>query len=392
MHKSFKYRLWTNANQERELAIMLETHRRLYNECLEQRVNTFKEQSKAISYIDQSKWFTISRKQNPYYLRLNVHSAESTIKRLDLAYAAFFRRVRSGSGRAGFPRFNARGQFDSFSFRTYLDGCRIIGNKLKLQHIGEIRINLHRPIEGEIKTVAIKNECGKWYAIFACNLGDSPAPERSGPSVGIDVGLTSFLTTSEGDTIENPRYEKMELPKLRRLQRSLCRKKKGGSNRQKSRRKVAKLHARIANLRRDHHHKVALSLVRRYGWIATESLNIRGMLRNSRLARAISDAGWYSFQLILCSKAESAGCKVVKVNPCGTSQTCPCGERVPKKLSDRWHECPACGFSANRDHASALVILQRSLEDAQARTEPAGVNVNHRVKRPQKSRQRKLVK
>ena len=392
VYRYFKYRLWTNSNQERELDAMLETHRRLYNECLANRISAYISRGETVTRFDQTKWFTSARRSNRFYGRLSVSSARGTIRTLDMAYSAFFSRVAKGTANLGFPRFKPKGRFSSFDFLSHGDGVRLSGSVLYVKYIGSVRVRMHRPCDGEIRTVRIKKECGKWYACFVCLVQPQVATTGVKDSVGIDVGVDNFLVTSRGNAISNPRFLENELPKLRRLQRAHSRKKKGGSNRQKSRRKIAKLHARIANQRRDFHHKVALKLVRRYGWIATESLNIRGMLRNGRLAKAIADAGWYSFQQILCNKAESAGCKVVKVDPRGTSQTCPCGESVPKKLSDRWHECPACGFSANRDHASALVILQRSLEDAQARAEPAGVNVNHLVKRPQRSRQRKLVK
>lgn len=370
MRKAFKYRLFTNANQERELSIALETHRRLYNECLAQRIEAYKLTGKTVKYTEQSAWFKLARKTNEYYGRINFSSAQATMRRLEKSYANFFRRVKAKTAKAGFPRFKGRDHFDSFEFPSHGDGCRISGDRLRIQHVGLVRVRLHRPWQGDIKTVAVKREGGKWFVILSCDLGELNIVQKSHPQVGIDVGLSHFLTTSEGETIANPKYLKAELPELRRLSRSLSRKKRGGSNRRKARKKVAKLHVRVANLRKEHHHQVAVGLVRRFGLIATESLNIQGMLRNRRLARSIADAGWYGFQQILRTKAESAGCQVLMVDPRGTSQSCVCGAEVRKTLRDRWHDCPKCGLSQQRDHVSARIILARGL---QARTEPAGV-------------------
>jgi putative transposase len=182
---------------------------------------------------------------------------------------------------------------------------------------------------------------------------------------------SSFLTTSDGRQEPNPRYQKTALPDLRRKQRSLSRKKKGGKNRRKARKKVAKVHARVANLRREHHHQSALKLVRRYGFIAVESLRIKNMLGNDRLARAISDVAWGNFLLTLRSKAESAGVGFMEVDARGTSQMCSaCGSVVKKDLSQRWHLCE-CGCSLHRDENAARNILARGLL---ARTGPVGVN------------------
>jgi putative transposase len=185
--------------------------------------------------------------------------------------------------------------------------------------------------------------------------------------------LESFLTTSEGQHEENPRYQQTALPELRRAQRSVSRKRKGGQNRRKSKRKLAKIHARVRRLRKEHHHQVALKLVRRSGLIAVESLNVQGMLKNGRLSRAISDAGWSGFLLTLRHKAECAGVAYVEVDARGTSQRCSrCGATVPKRLWERWHDCDSCGLALHRDENSAKEILRRGLL---ARTGPVGRNV-----------------
>jgi putative transposase len=361
MFRAYKFRLEPNVNQTREIDITLETHRRLYNACLDQRKTAYESERKSIEYTDQSAWFKTERATNPYFARLNFSSSQATMRRLDKAFQAFFRRLKAGD-KPGYPRFKGRDRFDSFTYPSVGDGARIIGNKLRLQHIGLVRINLHRPIEGEIKTISIKREGGKWYVITACELPGVIAPDVSDkPATGIDVGIESFLTDANGNQEPTITPLKEASRKLRVEQRSLSRKKKGSNNRRKQCARVRNLHASVANTRRDAHHKIAAKLVNRYSAIAVESLNIQGMLRNHRLARAIQDAGWNQFLGILKHKAESAGVGIFEVNARGTSQTCPaCGLVVKKTLGQRRHECE-CGYSTHRDHAAAQVIFARGV-------------------------------
>lgn len=372
MRRAFKYRLRTNANQERELATMRETHRRLYNACLDERKTAYESDGVTVKYTEQSAEFTAARKTNPFYARINFSSAQATMRRLDKAYKAFFRRVKAGEEDPGFPRFKGRDRFDSVEFPSFGDGIKLNDSKLKIQHVGQVPVILHRPIEGRIKTVTIKHEAGKWYAVFSCELPDVPILPNDRPPVGIDVGLESFLTASDGKKEPNPRYLKDALPEVRRKARAVSRKRKESKNRRKAKRQLAKVHVRVKNLRKEHHHQTAFKLVRRYGFIVAESLNIAGMLKNGRLARSISDAGWNGFLLTLRCKAENAGIAYVEVNARGTSQRCSgCGQTVPKMLSDRWHECPHCGLSLHRDENSAKEILRLGLL---VRNGPVGVN------------------
>ena len=171
MRRAFKYRLWTNATQGRELAAALETHRRLYNACLEQRKTAWETERRSVRYVQQSAWFKAQRAANPFFARLNFSSAQATMRRLDKAFSNFFRRVKEGAAKVGYPRFKGRDRFDSIEFPAHGDGCKLAGNRLYVQHVGTIRIKLHRPIEGRIKTVTLKRVAGKWYAIFSCDLG-----------------------------------------------------------------------------------------------------------------------------------------------------------------------------------------------------------------------------
>ena len=359
MFKAYKFRLWTNANQERELEIMLETHRRLYNSALAQRQWFYDEWKISRSYADQSGWFKDERENNRWFAAINFSSAQATLRRLDKAFANFFRRVKAGE-EPGYPRFKGRERFNSVLFPSHGDGIRLKGNKLRVQHVGTIRVCLHREVEGNIKTLSIKREADKWFLVVTSDMGEAATVGNILPSVGLDVGLTHFVTTSEGEKIDNPRYLKEELPELRRAQRSVSRKKKGGRNRKKAKRRVARIHARVANCRREHQHKVSNDLISRYGKIAVESLNVQGMVKNDRLARAISDVAWSSFVAVLTHKAERAGGKVVQVAPNNTSQLCSaCDAKVPKTLGVRVHRC-GCGLVLDRDENAARNILERA--------------------------------
>lgn len=382
MRRAYKFRLYPNVHQLRELGIMLETHRRLYNACLAQRKDVWEEGKRSVKYTEQSSWYKTERDANPYFARLNFSSAQATMRRLDKAFTAFFRRVKAGE-KPGYPRFKGIGRFRSIEFPAYRDGIKLVNGKLRVQYVGAMRIKMHREIEGTIKTVSIKEEGGKWYAVFSCDLGDVEVAPNEEPPVGIDVGLEAFLTTSAGERFDNPRNLKVSLPALRRKSRAVSRKQRRGKNRRKAVVQLQRIHARVREQRRDHHHKVALTLVRSYGLIAVENLNIRGMVRNHRLARSISDAAWGSFVSVLVSKAESAGAEVVKVNPAGTSQECSqCDATVKKALSVRTHNCPSCGLRLHRDENAARNILARGLL---ARTEPVERNVGGRVMRAPRS-------
>jgi putative transposase len=190
-----------------------------------------------------------------------------------------------------------------------------------------------------------------------------PLP-ATGQDAGIDLGLIDFLVTDAGLSVPNPRPLRKAEARLAQAQRSLARKKRGSHRRAKQRLRVARQHQRVANVRRDFHHKTALALVRANDVIYHENLAIKNMAQNHCLARAIHDAAWAQFIAILGGKAEGAGRTVIAVHPRGTSQTCVCGEPVPKDLSQRWHHCPRCGLSLPRDQVSAMLIkgLGRSLQ------------------------------
>lgn len=378
MRKAFKYRLYPNRSQGAALDAMLEQHRRLYNLALRDRRDVYETEGRSVGYGEQSARFKASRENLSGFASLNFSSAQATLRRLDKSFKAFFRRVKSGE-KPGYPRFKPEGRFSTVEFPSYGDGCRLKDNssaspRLYLQNVGHIKVKKHRPTEGEIKTVCISKSCGKWYAIFSCDLGDAPEPAETGTEVGIDLGLKAFLVTSEGESVEPPRYYRQSQKKLRRAQRALSRKQKCSNRRRKARQRVARSHEKTANQRRDFHHKQARKLVAIHGLIVHEALNVKGIAR-SRLAKSAYDAGWAQFLNILAAKAEEAGRRVVAVDPANTTQACNrCGAvpEVKKTLSERVHSCKAegCGYVADRDVNAACNILSlgRSDQDRTWRT------------------------
>jgi putative transposase len=278
------------------------------------------------------------------------------LRRVDKTCKAFFGRAQRGE-KAGYPRFKGRQRFDSYTFPSYGDGCKVRDNgNLYCQGVGELKVKWHRALHGDIKTVTLKREAGRWYVCFSVECDPSPLPE-SHETVGLDVGLEAFATLSDGTRIENPRYFKTAQAQLRRAQRRVARRKRGSHRRRKAVHALQRVHAHIKNQRRDFHHQVARRLINQYGLIAVEDLNIKG-LAGGMLAKSVHDAAWGAFFLILLGKAAEAGRVGIKVDAPGTSQRCPCGSPVPKTLGDRWHHCTACGLSVPRDHASALCIEQ----------------------------------
>lgn len=218
-----------------------------------------------------------------------------------------------------------------------------------------LKVKLHRPVLGDIKTITVKRHAGKWYACFSVAY-DTPSLPETDTAVGLDVGLLPFATLSDGTTLDNPRDSRKAQAKLRRAQRRVARRQCGSLNRRKAVVLLQKAHAHIQNQRADFHHKMARALANTDGVIAVEDLSIKG-LASGMLAKTVNNAGWSAFISKLAYKAAEAGRKVMHVDPRGTSQTCLYGAPVPKTLGHRWHQCAACGLSTARDHVAAQLIL-----------------------------------
>ncbi len=371
MFKTFKYRLYPNRAQSEALTGQLSAACTLYNAALQERRDAWKMGHVSLMFYDQAKQLKAIRAAGDTALS-NHHTGTEVLHRVDRTFQAFFRRVKGGE-RPGFPRFKSRSRYDSYSFPQYGNGCKLRDNgRLYVQGVGQLKLKLHRPVEGMIKTVTLKREAGRWYACFSV---EAPTPEplpATGQVVGIDVGLTHFAVLSDGTEIANPRHYQAAQTKLRRAQRKVARRKKGSNRRRKAVRALQRVHQQVRNQRADFHHQVCRKLVNTYDLIAVEDLNVRGMAKGWN-AKSVTDAGWGMFLSKLSYKAEEAGRELVRVNPNGTSQRCPCGTSVPKGLAQRWHQCPNCGLSVGRDHASALEVLRLGLS-LQALT-PAWVEV-----------------
>jgi putative transposase len=275
----------------------------------------------------------------------------SALRRVDLAFKAFFRRCKAGQT-PGFPRFRSKRRYDSFD----MPEARVAGKTVAIPKIGPVKFHQYRPLRGTVLRVTIRREGEAWWVCFACDLGS--APEKAAPVsiVGIDVGLKSLAVTSDGDVVDNPRHAAKAAARLARAQRIVARRKRGSKSRKRAVALVARHHAHVKNQRLDHARKTAAWLVSRYDVIAHEDLNIAGLGR-SALSGHIQNAGWGILLHAIACKAEEAGKHVVAVDPRHTSQTCSgCGVLVPKDLSVRVHDCPHCGLRMDRDHNAAVNI------------------------------------
>lgn len=360
-HLMFKYRLYPNKKQEQVIEEQFELCRQTYNFLLAHCRETYQQTKKTPSKYDLDKLITHLKTRgdiNKVYSQV----LQNVSKRIKDGYTGFFARRKAGL-KAGLPRFKKYGTYKSITYPQF--GFKIHGNKLKLSKIGVLRINLHREIQGQVKTLTIKkNASGKWFACFSCIIETEPR-KKPIKSVGIDVGLTSFAVLSDESVIVNPRFYRNSEKRLARLQRVLSRKKKGSRNRAKARVKVARLHEKTRNRRTDFLHKTSRIIADRYDVVYVEDLKIRNMVRNHCLAKSISDAGWGRFIEMIAYKELQSGGELVKVNPAYTSQLCiRCGKIVKKSLSDRTHRCQVCGLVLGRDLNASKNILRIGMDRA----------------------------
>lgn len=363
IRKTFVFRLYPTPTQADGMEWFLETCRCWYNQCLEERVRAWEERRESISLRKQFKRIADLRKENRYAARLPVGCLRVPVVDLDEAFAAFFRRVKETPDKApGHPKFRQRGRFRSFGYTSYRDGWRLEKGRLWLMNIGYIKVRMHREMDCRPSSLRLRvvKRCGKWYACLSAECAERVLPE-TGSEVGIDVGICSYITTSDGEKIENPKWFRQEEARLAVLQRSAARKKLHGSNRQKVDKQIARQHERIANRRKDFINKLVDDIIRRYDRIALEKLKVRNMLKNRPLAKSIADASWSYFAERIVQKAAEHGRTVCFVEAAYTSRTCSrCGRvREDLKLSDRRFDCE-CGSSMDRDHNAAVNILNRA--------------------------------
>jgi len=367
LKKTYKHRLYPTRGQQSLLEKQLSLCRWLYNHFLEQRKTLYEKNKTKLTCYDQIKKIPELKKEKPELKNVYSQTLQDVARRLDKSFQNFFRRIKENKNgepqKPGYPRFKGYWRYDSFVYPQ--SGFQLKDDKLHLSKIGFLKIKLHREIEGDIKTLTIRRtNTNKWYACFSVeNNKELPKKKEIKNAVGIDVGLTSFLTTDRGEKVDNPRYLIKSEEKLAQTQRWHSRKKLKSSNRKKSRQKVAKLHEKITNQRQDFLHKLSNQLIKNFQLIAFEKLNIKGMIKNRYLAKSIADASWGHFLQQLTYKAAEASVWVVEVNPRNTTQVCSgCNNAVKKTLATKTHKCPHCCLIIDRDINAARNILQLALQ------------------------------
>jgi len=363
MRKTFKYRLFPSRKQITNLNQTLNGCRWLYNHLLEQRKNSWESEKKGLSRYDQQKTFGELKEKQPFLKDIHSQVLQNIAVRIDLAFRAFFRRVRSGD-KPGFPRFRGKFRYDSFCYPQ--SGFKLLKNVVQLSKIGGVKIKLHRPIEGVIKTCTVRRTpTGKWFVSFTCDIEHKSIEQPVEPDIGLDMGLEHFATLSNGEQVENPRFFRREERVLIKAQHKLSKQKKGSLKRKKARKIVARVHERISNKRHNFAHQEARKIVNRFNTICVEDLSINDMQKDNFrcINKSISDVAWRQFLDLLVCKAVEAGKRTVKINPAYTSQDCSvCHNRQKLKLSDRIYHCPCCSLEINRDVNAAINIKTLGLQ------------------------------
>ena len=365
MKKTYEYRAYPTFKQVQTLTVWLEVLRNLYNQALAWRKAAYQETGESISWVTQANALPELKQESAQFASLHSDVLQDTLRRLDKAYQSFFRRVKAGD-EPGFPRFKGEGRYRSMTFshlsKKLIRNIRKRMARIVVPKIGHIAIRYHRPLpDGKIKNLTIHRKASGWYVSIVVEIPD-PVEVPIQTTIGVDVGLESFLTTSDGEKVSNPRHFRESENKLGKAQRILSRRKKGSRQYKRQREHVAKIHEHIANQRRDFHYKTAHWLFSQGEEVAVEDLKIKNMVKNHYLSKSISDAGWGHFRLILQSKAANAGLTLTKVNPKHTSQKCSgCDLIVTKSLSVRTHDCPHCGLVVDRDHNAAINIKKAAV-------------------------------
>ena len=384
--KGYKYRIYPTSAQQYMLAHTFGCVRAVYNHFLSVRSEAWKTSRESVSYTQTSKMLTCLKHTDGFTWLTEVDSMalQESLRDLDNAYKNFFAK------RAGYPKFHSkRSSFQSYRTRNQSGGIRFEGGKLILPKLGAVKIKKSRDFDGRILNATVSKAATGKYFVSLCVEEDVVAKPCAGNRVGIDVGIKDFYSDSNGNVIANPRTLSQHERKLHREQRRLSRMMesnitgyrtgpKGGrvpvyakpvsecKNIQKQRRKVALIHEKVYNIRTDFLHKQSTKLVNENQVIAIEDLNVKGMVRNHKLAKAISDVSWSRFSSILEYKAFEHGAEIIRVPTFyPSSQLCSCcGYKNPlvKNLRVREWDCPVCGSHHNRDENAAVNILNKALQ------------------------------
>lgn len=375
MRTTYKFRIYPNKKQSGILEQTLQTCRILYNGLLAERRDKYKKTGRSPSYYEQKRSLMERKLDNPFLREVHSQVLQDVALRLERTFERFFERTKKGQ-KAGYPRFKCSNRYDSFTYPQYGNGAILRDGKLLLSKIGDVRIFQHRPIppNATVKTCTIRRDVDKWYACFSIEIHDTPKTQgRRESHIGVDLGLNSLVTLSNGEKVQPPKFLRKMEKKLKREQRRLSRKKRNSQNRRKQVTKIARAHRKIRLQRADFNHKLSRTLVNRFDAIGFENLEIPNTMRNHYLAKSIADAAWNQLRLFTSYKAEEAG-KIVKVvDSYGTTRDCSkSGFPVSKMLSERTHKCPNCGLILDRDWNAAVNILNRVGWDT-AKSTPAEI-------------------
>ena len=369
---SHKYLLNPDGETAEKLTASIDAFRYVYNHTLE-RLNEAKKMGVKLSEVDLINELPTLKKEHPLLAVPYSHALQTVVRQLFANIRALAALKKKGY-KVGRLRFKNADRYKSFRYNS--QGYKVNAERQTVwfAKIGEIPFRMHRPLPpGEIVGVIIKRSTGKWYVSFQVETQAVPL-DSTGKTVGIDLGLKSYAVDTDGHRFENPRYLRKSEVRVKKLQRSLSRKKNGSHNREKAKMKLAKAHDRVENQRRDHAHKLSRFYVDNYDIIVVEDLNTKHLKEkddNKGMRKSIHDAGWARFLSYPDYKAEGAGRQLIRVEPRGTTQQCSCcGATVLKTLKERVHECPYCGLVRDRDLNTAYNILIAGMGHAEEPVEP----------------------
>ena len=360
--RAYKFRIYPDFTRQEEIDERLVLAQQFYNKILEKSIASYRNGKTKVSMAQFNRFVKEIIQEDKKYLKLYSQTRCEIEFRLLKAYQNFFRRIKEGNKKAGFPRFRSRDRYKSITYPQDNGSFSIRKGRLRVSRIGTMPIDLHRKIEGTIKTLVIRREGRNYYAVFT-TINDIKVPdvENSNP-VGIDLGLDSFIAISDGTKMEKPKFMQQKRKKIARWQRIVARRKKGSNRREKAKMHLQKTYEYSTNQSDDYLHKLSDNLVNSgYTSFAVEDLHIQNMVKNHNLAQSIYNASWNRFIQMLSYKAESAGMRVIKVDARNTSKTCSdCGNIQDMPLSERTYTCNRCCMQMDRDINASINILNRA--------------------------------